>query len=404
MAKDVTLFVGDVHVKHCNATTELRTLVDTLERILNKGFGDDDAGESRRRYDRVVFAGDILDKHDCVNVQLMNAALRMIDRCRRAVDVVYVLVGNHDYIDNQQFLTDEHWMNALKEWKGVVVVDRPIIISTTDGAMALTPYVYPGRLVEALDATVGRSTWTNCVCVFAHQEMRGAKMGAIKSKHGDEWLAEWPTIVSGHVHERQRPAPNVFYPGSALVHAFGATATRDGCGGGSVSALYDFARTPPGTFEERRIALVGIDRKRTIRYRLTGDWTEDARNILTMIEREKSLSSRLRVVIRGTTTMLGEFKKTMSCADVKGKSDVAKVVFRPLNDDDEDDDDDDDDGEGGKRRRLNDDVAAVADEKPEARRGRFHDIVRRMVNDRADETDLMAEYRLVFSDSAASVL
>ena len=34
-----------------------------------------------------------------------------------------VIVGNHDLINNQQFLTENHWMNAMKQWDNVTVCD-----------------------------------------------------------------------------------------------------------------------------------------------------------------------------------------------------------------------------------------------------------------------------------------
>ena len=37
-----------------------------------------------------------------------------------------LLVGNHDYINNQQFLTNNHWMNAMKDWNNVTIIDKVI--------------------------------------------------------------------------------------------------------------------------------------------------------------------------------------------------------------------------------------------------------------------------------------
>jgi hypothetical protein len=46
-------------------------------------------------------------------------------------------------------------------------------------------------------------------------------MGAIESVEGDHWDLNSPLVVSGHIHSRQRPQENVYYPGSAMQHAFG---------------------------------------------------------------------------------------------------------------------------------------------------------------------------------------
>ena len=42
------------------------------------------------------------------------------------ITMTYILVGNHDMINNQQFLTDNHWMNGLKQWDNIVIVDHPV--------------------------------------------------------------------------------------------------------------------------------------------------------------------------------------------------------------------------------------------------------------------------------------
>jgi len=128
--------------------------------------------------------------------------------------------------NNQQFLTTNHWMNGMKEWKDVTVVDN-VIIDTLPGAEYLTPpvkliytpYVYPGRFIEALN-TVG-DEWEDADCIFAHQEFKGCKMGSIVSEVGDEWPIDNPFVVSGHIHSSQTPQENIYYPGAAMQHAFG---------------------------------------------------------------------------------------------------------------------------------------------------------------------------------------
>ena len=57
--------------------------------------------------------------------------------------------------------------------------------------------------------------------IFSHQEFSGCKMGAIISIEGDKWSLDYPHIVSGHIHSRQIPQKNIYYPGAAMQHAFG---------------------------------------------------------------------------------------------------------------------------------------------------------------------------------------
>lgn len=57
--------------------------------------------------------------------------------------------------------------------------------------------------------------------VFAHQEYRDAKMGAVKSAIGDKWPSNWPFIASGHIHDYDQLAANILYVGTPVQHAFG---------------------------------------------------------------------------------------------------------------------------------------------------------------------------------------
>jgi DNA repair exonuclease SbcCD nuclease subunit len=55
--------------------------------------------------------------------------------------------------------------------------------------------------------------------IFAHQEFMGAKMGAIESHIGDIWPEEYPTVISGHIHDYQILG-NVIYAGTPFQHGF----------------------------------------------------------------------------------------------------------------------------------------------------------------------------------------
>jgi hypothetical protein len=56
--------------------------------------------------------------------------------------------------------------------------------------------------------------------IFAHQEFKGVKMGAIESDCGDEWTAEQPFVISGHVHEYQLLGKNIMYVGTPYQTTF----------------------------------------------------------------------------------------------------------------------------------------------------------------------------------------
>jgi DNA repair exonuclease SbcCD nuclease subunit len=57
--------------------------------------------------------------------------------------------------------------------------------------------------------------------IFAHQEVRGAKLGALVSEIEEDWPLEAPLVISGHIHEYQEVQKNWIYPGTPFTHAFG---------------------------------------------------------------------------------------------------------------------------------------------------------------------------------------
>jgi DNA repair exonuclease SbcCD nuclease subunit len=121
--------------------------------------------------------------------------------------------------NNQQYLTTNHWMNALKEWDNIYIIDKVLFKNIDNKNFTFVPYVPVGRFEECLnDSGV---EWGNSSCIFAHQEFAGCKMGAIISIEGDNWDNNFPDVISGHIHSKQRPQDNVYYPGSSLQIAFG---------------------------------------------------------------------------------------------------------------------------------------------------------------------------------------
>jgi DNA repair exonuclease SbcCD nuclease subunit len=277
------LFLGDVHIKH-NNLSELEILLNVIPTI-------------KESIDFIVVAGDVLDSHEKIDSQLLNRAYNLIKTLRQLARV-YILVGNHDYINNQQFLTENHWMNGMKEWSNVIVCDIPLRIRND---FIVIPYVYPGRFVEALN-TIGR--FQSVKCIFAHQEIKGCKMGAIVSSQGDAWDLNWPHIISGHIHENQRPQKNVYYPGSALNHAFGYDSQ-----GLSIFTFSDDC----DAYEEIKVEL-GLPKKKTIFMSLHDNIEEP----------DKVTSNRFSLL--GDASEISQFKKTDKYKELK-KSNI-KIVFR----------------------------------------------------------------------------
>lgn len=279
------LFIGDVHIKHSNVK-----FVDILiEKLSSDGCLDD--------VDVAVLAGDVLDSHEKIDSQLMNKAYELVNAIRKKVDV-YVLVGNHDYINNQQFLTDNHWMNGMKEWDRVTVVDKVVL----GHGFAFVPFVPPGKFEEALRCTT--EDWGSVRCVFAHQEFKGCKMGAITSEVGDEWPLTHPLVISGHIHEPQRPQKNVIYPGSVINHSYGYDSQGISVFVFQDDEMYPLEEKIDLGFPKKNVLYVSVDKIKSINTsRLTDSTKINVEGTLSQIRAfkesslYKNLNSRARVVL-----------------------------------------------------------------------------------------------------------
>lgn len=207
------LFIGDPHIKNDNHE-EIDILITELKKICEK-----------HKFDRIIIGGDLMHYHERIFTQSLNKSLDFV-KILSTFSPVDILVGNHDMINNQQFLTSNHWLNVFTDEK-VSVIDKPVLRVINDFKVLLCPYVYPGRFIEALE--LHHKNWKEMNIIFAHQEFKGCKMGAIVSKEGDNWDVTFPQVISGHIHDNQVPQKNIYYPGAPLQHAFCDTEKRVVC-------------------------------------------------------------------------------------------------------------------------------------------------------------------------------
>lgn len=175
----------------------------------------------------VVLLGDVLDTHEVVRNTPWKQACRFIEEIS-LIAPIYVLMGNHDLINQSQFLTDNHFFNPLKKWPNVTIVDKPIMVKVGYGRpvnVVMCPYTPPGRFIEALDTLIDDLSetsipipvgWQTADCIFAHQEFKGVVYGGRESEKGDFWDENFPPVISGHIHTSCQIGKNVFYPGSSI--------------------------------------------------------------------------------------------------------------------------------------------------------------------------------------------
>jgi len=258
-----------------------------------------------KRPDLIIILGDLLHTHERLHTTALNKAYDFVDKMRK-ISKTYVLVGNHDYIQNQQFLTENHWMNGMKEWDNTVIVDK-IISETIKGVkFVFSPYVSPGRFEEALNTYEG--VWEDSDCIFAHQEFAGCKMGAIVSVEGDRWSLSNPHVVSGHIHSKQQPQENIYYSGSAMQHAFGESEQN-------IIAYLTFEEGITGYIKEEND--LKLPRKKIVYMDV-----EDIDNYSAQETEDK-----IKITVSGSYDQFKALKKTKKYKNILEKG--VKVVFKP---------------------------------------------------------------------------
>jgi predicted phosphodiesterase len=298
------LIIGDMHVKESNIPE-----VDLfMERILVLA--------QEKEPDIIVMLGDSLDTFERVHSTALNKACEIIDNLRKIALVIHI-VGNHD-AGSTSFLTTNHWMNALKEWENVIVVDKVTTHTINKMTFTFCPYVPVGRFEEALN-TLEEFDWKKSKCIFAHQEFSGFKMGSIVSESGDKWSTSYPPIISGHIHLNQT-RKNIYYTGSSMQDSFD-TSTKN------IIAYVTFTHTkektkksPPYELEEIDLCLPRkkidhIDIEDVDDYELPDD------------ETDKKLQDKIKVSITGNYQDFKALKKTKKYKDMIKKG--VKVVFKP---------------------------------------------------------------------------
>lgn len=206
MSLTTCIAIGDPHFQVNN----VKQVVEFIDKVVNVVI------EKKPTF--VVVLGDLLHTHERVHTTPLNLATQFIERLSKQCKT-FLIVGNHDYCNNQQFLSDSHPFNAFKSIPNVVVCDHVVVEKFNGRSFLFLPYVPPQRFMDALN-TVG-DKWKTVKCIFAHQEFYGCKLNPVcESTDGDKWDLEYPTVVSGHIHDSHWLQDNIFYTGSSMQHSF----------------------------------------------------------------------------------------------------------------------------------------------------------------------------------------
>lgn len=172
--------------------------------------------------DIIIILGDVLHNHEKIHSGSMNLAISFFNMCRKYAST-FCLVGNHDAINNQIFLTEDHWMNGCKGLHNFTVVDKGMLCTHNMIQFCMIPYVPDGRFKEALQTVDG---WEDSHFLFTHQLFDGCKMGAITAQNIEEYLDEYPLCFNGHIHSYQKVKPNLYCVGSSRPVGYGDTGDK----------------------------------------------------------------------------------------------------------------------------------------------------------------------------------
>ncbi len=344
------LFIGDPHIRVENFAS-----FDKLTKMIEKVVDE-------QKVDIILVAGDVMHYHERLHTLALNKSIDFLVDMGKLCKVV-CLVGNHDMINNQQFLSQNHWMRHYKDrLPNVDVIDTVQSYEMKGVRFMCCPYVYPGRFVEALESATPKTGngfhWGESDIIFAHQEFKGCKMGAIVSEIGDQWDESWPQVVSGHIHDYQKPQPNVFYPGTPMQHSFGDK-------GDNIILLIDVNREIRFTEIQTE-----VEKKKTV-YTSIDDVSKVLEKGIKSTEDEK-----VKVAIKGTADEFKVFKDSKEYKELV-KAGVT-VAFK-------------------QEARVRPEMEESVDEDD------FHDILVGLLK-KAENTVVMDDYRRVFYDNGEDVL
>lgn len=215
------LCIGDIHVKTKNFP-DVNILLKEIEIHLSE------MNEKKTPYDAIVVMGDTLDTHRRIDSECLTKATEYFLMLEK-YGPVYLIVGNHDLINNSQYLTDKHWLNPFKSTKHRFIVVDTVVDTVLDGfRIVYCPYVPDGMFNKALCEKLGDDYYikNKPSIIFTHIMINKAHMGAIQEyKDAEDWNHDIQ-VITGYVHDKQIiPIPKskktVYYTGSSLQHAFG---------------------------------------------------------------------------------------------------------------------------------------------------------------------------------------
>ena len=266
----------------------------------------------------IVNLGDTLHDHNSLEQTVLNRAADFIKGLSQ-VAPTYVLIGNHDRINNQDFLSPVNPF-PLCESPAIKIIWTTLVEKIGDYWFIFVPYVPKGRFIEALmygnysamkldiEGIDMERPWMSAKAIFCHQEFRGVKRGKSISIKGDIWPENAPVIIAGHYHDYQMPQLNIIYTGTPIQHDFDESEDK------SISLFF----IQPKSVNEQRLRL-GLRLKKRVWITLDDVMTYQPTDKLTKII-IKDTTSRLKTALSSPTV-----KQWMSAGFIVGSEEIPEA-------------------------------------------------------------------------------
>lgn len=304
------LCIGDQHFKPSNIPH-----VDIFIKNLDKWL-------SKNHVDLIISMGDLLHTHERLHTQALNKALEYVELLSKYA-ATYVMVGNHDFHNNSAYLSKNHWLNCMKAYDNVTVIDDITILNIHQIKITLCPYVPDGKFRTALDTRKG--DWEDSDCIFAHQLLDGMKMGAIVVEDVEKWEDDDPMLFGAHIHDSQWVQDNMYIVGSAMQEAFGETEDKtlllltlekdDMLNKTTLLSDKEKFTLVDLDLPKKRILYMEMDEleefdletlKENVEYKLTVDGDQEEFDAFKKTTKYKSLIKKVKIVFKHKRTFLTE--------------------------------------------------------------------------------------------------
>lgn len=184
-----------------------------------------------------VITGDLLHNNDQGSPDLIKTCIKFINKLADIMPVI-IIAGNHDYNhatkkswfdildtatnDNAHFLLQSGWYIVTAKFNRLLIGFQTIYDNYYS-------FFYNNQNVNEFKK---RYNCRNAIALF-HGNVSGCKLNATKIYKYDEsayneesdnrdfnvnkhWLKEYDYVMLGHIHERQKIEPNIYYAGSTI--------------------------------------------------------------------------------------------------------------------------------------------------------------------------------------------